>query len=553
MSTIAVRSTPDDVLVVGHRHPDTDAVCSAMAYASFYQWQTGQKAIACYLDELQAETVWLLHHLGLSAPRPITDVYLRVADVMETEVPHLRPGQTLREAGLLMHDHNVGALPVVDVSDDMLIGILRREMLADRYLEQLQLSPEIDLPVALLERTLDATLLAGDPGAVLKDRVWIATMTAEAARTMVGEGDIVIVGDQREVQRATVEAGAGCLIVTYDAPLDDEVVAEAGARRTVLLRTHHSPFAAALLLQQSIPVGRVMEREPAHSLAGDLLADAQALLRRSRLASLPVVDERGMLQGVLLRRHILAQTRRRVILTDHNHPDQTAPGVTESEIVAIIDHHNLGGLQTLQPLTILCEPVGSTCTLIAELYQRAGAPLPRALAGAMLASILSDTVHFRSPTTTPRDRAAVAWLEVQSGLEATALARALFRARLPQPPPPPSWWVRNNWKTYTFGEQQIGIGQVELAEIESVTPPKHALKQELVAAAQEQGLTTAFLLLTDILAEHSILLAADPIGQSLAERAFGGVFADGQILLPGVMSRKKQVVPPLAAALAGTP
>ena len=552
MSASTTRPASDNVLVVGHRHPDTDAVCSAMAYASFYAWQTGQPAVACYLDDLQPETVWLLHHLGLAPPRRITDVYLRVAEVMERDVPHLHPGQTLREAGLLMHDYNFGALPVVD-ENDILIGILRREMLADRYLEQLQLSPEIDLPVALLERTLDATLLAGDCDAVVKDRVWIATITAEAARTMVGAGDVVILGDQRDVQRAVLEAGAGCLIVTDGAPLDDTILRAAAGRGTVLLRTHHSPFAAALLLQQSIPVGRVMEREPPCARGGDLLADAQAQLRRSRLASLPVVDERGVLQGVLLRRHILAQTRRRVILTDHNHPDQTAPGVTESEIVAIVDHHNLGGLQTLQPLTILCEPVGCTCTLIAELYQRAGAPITPSLASAMLAAILSDTVHFRSPTTTPRDRAAVAWLEAQSGMEAATLARALFRARLPHPPPPPSWWVRSNWKTYTFGDQQIGIGQIELAEIESVMPPTHELQRELSAVAQEQGLTTAFLMLTDILEERSILLAADAAGQAIAARAFGSAFVDGQIPLPGVMSRKKQVVPPLAAALAAAP
>ena len=520
-----------------------------MAYAEFFTWQTGTPTVACYLDDLAPETDWLLQHLGLDAPRPITDVYLHVADVMETAVPHLHPEQTLREAGLLMHDHRVGALPVVD-EHGLLIGLLPRETLADRYLEQLQLSPEIDLPVALLQRTLDATLVAGDAGAVLRDRVWIATLTAEAARAMVGAGDIVILGDQREVQRATLEAGAGCLIVTGDAPLDESIVAAADERRTVLLCTHHSPFAAALLLQQSIPIGRIMEREPLSTRADDLLTDAQALLRRDRLSSLPVVDGRGLLQGVLLRRHILAQARRRVILTDHNHPDQTAPGVTESEIVAIVDHHNLGGLQTLQPLTILCEPVGATSTLIAELFRRMDAPLAPALAGAMLGAILSDTVHFRSPTTTPRDRAAVAWLEAKSGVEAASLAREMFRARLPSPPPPPSWWVHSNWKALSFDDKRIGIGQVELAEIASVIPPTDALRRELQAAVREQGLTTAFLMLTDILEEHSILLAADALGAELAERAFGGDHGDAGLHLPGVMSRKKQVVPPLAAALA---
>ncbi len=550
MSSFPIRPATEAVLVVGHRNPDTDAVCSALAYAALYQWQTGQPARACYLDELAPETAWLLEHLRLDPPKPITDVYLRVSDVMTTDTPALRPEQTLREAGLLMHDYAVGALPVVD-AQNQLQGVLRRETLADRYLEQLQLSPEIDLPVALLQRTLEARLVVGDPAAVLRDRVLIATITASATGKLVGTGDIVIVGDQIDVQRAAIEAGAGCLILTGDAPLDGDVVAAAGKRSVVLLRTPHSPFAAALLLQQSIPVERTMDREPASSQTDSLLVDAQAQLRGGRLASLPVVDDRGTLQGLLLRRHIVAQTRRRVILTDHNHPDQTAPGVAESEIVAIVDHHNLGGLQTLQPLTIVCEPVGSTCTLIAELYRRSDAPLEPALAGAMLAAVLSDTVHFRSPTTTQRDREAVAWLEGRSGLEAAPLARALFRARLPRPVPPPRWWVRSNWKVYTFGEQQIGIGQIELTDIEGVLPPVDELRRELGAAAAEDGLTSAFLLLTDILDERSILLAADPAGEAIARSAFGGDFVDGQLALPGVMSRKKQVLPPLAGVIAG--
>lgn len=543
-----IATSGQTVLVVGHRNPDTDAVCSALAYAAFYQWQTGETAVACYLDDLAPETIWLLQHLKLAAPRSITDVYLRVAEVMETQTPSLHPEQTIREAGLLMRDHEVGALPVVD-QNKHLIGILRRETLADRYLDQLQLSPEVNLPVELLQRTLEATLVAGDHAAILNDHVLIATMTAAEAREMIDNGDIVIAGGQSDLQQAAVAAGAGCLIVTQDAAIPTEVVTAAKASKTVLLRTHHSPFAAALLIQQSTPLSRLMEREPAVAHADDLLTEAQALLRRSRLASLPVVGDHDLLRGLLFRRHILAQNRRRVILTDHNHPDQTAPGVTESEIVAIVDHHNLGGLQTLQPLTILCEPVGCTCTLIAELFQQRGTPLTPALAGAMLAAILSDTVHFRSPTTTPRDRAAVAWLEEQSGEQAAPFARALFRARLPDPVPPPSWWIASNWKAYTFGDQEIGIGQIELTDVERVMPPKADLRRELQATVRERGLTTAFLMLTDILEERTLLLAADAAGEGLATRAFGQAFVDDQLELPGVMSRKKQVLPPLAAAL----
>lgn len=541
--------SPIPILVVGHTHPDTDAVCSALAYADAYRQITGELTIACHLDEIAPETQWVLEQFQLAPPRSIADVYLHVRDVMERDVPRLRPEQTVREAGLLLQERGVGALPVVD-EHDVLIGLFTREALADRYLEQLQLSEEVDLSVALLVQTLEATLVTGDSVRMLRERAWIATLRADMLRRTVGQGDIVIVGDQPDVQRAAIEAGAGCLILTDDAPLDDDVIAGAAERGIVLLRTRYSPFAAALLLVQSVSVGRVMQPEPLCCLDDDLLSEAQTLLRSQGRSSLPVVNVRGQLQGLLLRRHLAAQSRRRVILTDHNHPDQTAPGVPESEIVAIIDHHNLGGLQTLRPLTILCEPVGCTCTLITELYQRHQLPLAPQLAAGMLAAILSDTVHFRSPTTTERDRRAVAWLEQQSGQDAATLARGLFRARLPRPTPPAAWWVESNLKTYTFGAHAIGIGQVELTDIEAVMPPIEQLHAELSRVVQQQRLTTAFLLLTDILGEYSLLLASDAQGEQLSTQAFGQPFAGGASRLEHVMSRKKQVVPRIAAVLA---
>lgn len=539
------------VWVIGHRHPDTDAVCSALAYAHFYQWQTGREAIPYYLDEMAPETNWLLAHVGLAAPQPTADVYLRVADVMETQVPVLRPDHTLREAGLLMQTHEVRALPVVD-GEQRLVGLVQRDALATQYLEQLQLPEEVNLPVRVLQRVLNAELLAGSADAVLSERVWIATMTAETTLAKVGVGDGVIVGNQPDVQRAALDAGAACLIVTDDAPFDEPLIAAATQRNAIVLRTHHSPFAAALLLQQSVPVDRIMARDLLSLTVhpGVLLHEARAQLRQQNLTGLAVVDDQGRLRGMLLRRHLADQATRQIILTDHNHPDQAAPGVTESEIVGIIDHHNLGGLQTLRPLSIHCDPVGSTCTLVAELYQQTGAPLPSALAGAMLGAILSDTVRFRSPTTTQRDHAIAAWLVERSGEEIEPLARQLFRARLPMPIPSARWWVNRDTKIFTFGDTRFSISQVELTDIAEVMPPVEELQRALQDQVVEQRLKTAFVLLTDIVEQSSMLLAANAEGEMIASHAFERPFRDGRLALPGVMSRKKQVIPPLAAVLA---
>jgi len=539
----------DEVLVVGHHDPDTDAVCSALGYAAFYAWQTGEKAVACHLDELNRETAWLLAHLGLQPPRAIEDVYLRVGDVMVRDAPTLHADQTLREGGLLMQRHGLDALPVVD-QEGHLTGMLARGKLADRYLAELQLPLRVDLPLALLRRTLEADLISGDDAVVVCGRVCIATFAESHVPKRVGLGDLVIVGDQPDVQQATVLAGAGCLVATDDAPVCYEALAKAKSSNVVVLRTRKSTFAAAQLIQQSLPLTYAMDERPPLVREGDLLTDAFDQLRQYRLAALPAVGNGGMLKGLLLRRHLAEQNRRRVILTDHNHPDQAAAGVSESEILAIIDHHNLGGLRTLAPLRMIVDPLGCTCSLIAELYRRHNAPLTPPLAGAMLGAILSDTVEFRSPTTTPRDRNAAQWLAEKAGEDVGRLARGMFRARLPFPPPPPRWWVHHDWKIYRFGDKEIGIGQTELTEIEKSMPKVEALHDELRKAAKESGLFMAVLVLTDILEERSLMLVNDEKGLGLAARVFGASpNVSGFLVLPGVMSRKKQVVPPLASAL----
>ena len=545
MNTTAIH----EVLVVGHHDPDTDAVCSALAYAPFYAWQTGEKTVACHLDELNRETAWLLDHLGLPAPRAIKDVYLRVRDVMMTDVPELRPDQTLREGGLIMQDHGLEALPVVDPKGRF-TAMLARGKLADRYLAELHLPRRVDIPLALLRRTLEAELVVGQDAVVVRGRVCIATFSEAHVPKRVGLGDLVIVGDQGDVQRAAISAGAGCLVATDGASICRDACEAARGGGAVILRTRKTAFAAARLIQQSLPLTCAMDENSPRIGADDRLTDGFEQLRQHRLAALPVIDSDEMYLGLLLRRHLAGQGRRRVILTDHNHGDQAAAGVSESDILAIIDHHNLGGLRTLAPLRMQVEPLGCTCTLIAEEYRRHRAPLTRPIAGAMLGAILSDTVEFRSPTTTARDRKAADWLAEKAGEDMGVLARALFRARLPSPLPPPRWWVQHDWKIYRFGGQEIGIGQTELTEIEKSMPSVQALRHELQASAKASGLFMAFLVMTDILEERSFLLAHDERSLRLASLAFKMSPDDsGLLALPGVMSRKKQVVPTVAAAL----
>ena len=544
----ASTNTAEEVLVIGHRNPDTDAICSALAYADFYSRSNGTTAVACYLDELGPETVWLLTHLGLNPPRQISDVYWRVADVMRTDTPTITANTTIREAGLIMRAQELGSLPVLD-DQGKLLGVMPRDLLADRYLGLLQLTMRTRRSAAVIQRSLEAEQLSGPENGEMHGYILVGTFSPATANSRVTTGDIVVIEDDEALQSAVINAGAGCLIIAGNAPVSESIIEAAQMHGVIMLRTAYGALAIAALIEQSGYVSRVLDRDQVAVKPNDLLNDAQQHLRNSRLASLPVVDQHGMYRGLLLRRVLVPQDRRRVILIDHNHASQAAPGVGESAVIAIVDHHNLGGLRTLQPLTMQIEPVGCTCTLIAENYQRAGLKPPVALAGAMLGAILSDTVQFRSPTTTPRDRAAADWLAELSGEEIDTLAHNLFRARLPNPLPPPAWWVGRDWKTYTFGNTNIGIAQVELVDVEAVIPPIDELRTALAQQAERTGLASAFLMLTDILDEASTLIAANSFGEQIASRAFEREIHENRLLLPGVMSRKQQVVPQLAAAL----
>lgn len=538
----------DAILVIGHRNPDTDAVCSAMAYAHLFGWQTGRPTAPCYIEKLTPETEYVLGHLGLAPPQRITDVLLRAGTVAQP-APTLGPDQSLYEARALMQQHDLRALAVTD-ADGHLLGMVELSRLGNYFIEERATLPDIDLPLARLRPILtDLELLSGDEDAQLSGHLVLALQTAELLRHAVRPGDIVVIGYQPKVQRAAFESGAGCLLLVDGAELDAEALVLAKSHGAVIARTGASALRAIFALQAAVPVRQAMS-PPAAALAyDDLLTDGQEVLRESGRPALPVLDDAGRFHGLLLRRHLLPQARREIILTDHNHPDQAAQGVTESKVIAIVDHHNLGGLHTMAPLSMFIEPVGCTCTLIAEQARRAGAPIPRALAGAMLAAILSDTVQFRSPTTTPRDRVAAEWLAELSGESITDLALAMFRARLPQPTPPPSWWVTTDRKSFAFDDHTISISQIELVDVEAVMPPVDDLRAALAEVAATLRVDAAYLALTDIFESRSLLIADSQPSLSLAERAFGLRASGGCLALPGVMSRKAQIVPPLAAAL----
>lgn len=543
----------DTVWVVGHQNPDTDSVCSAIAYAALRRATDLPGATPARLGPLWTETAFALERCGVPAPALLTDVRRRVADVMNPAIVTIEHDATLFEAARLMREERKRLLPVVD-ERGRLRGVVTVDDLANRYLDDMAVYPAEDghAPVALdrFLRILGGERLAGTVAGPFRGRVWISSSRAETLRERVRPGDLVIVGDREDAQLAALDAGATCLVVVGGAPVGERVRALAAGRGAAVIGSPHDTYATARLLNLSLPVSEVMRPPAATVDPDDLAAEVAGALLGPGTRALPVVDEDGHIRGVLSRSDLLRGRRKRVILVDHNHRSQAVDGLEEAELLGVIDHHNLGDLRTAEPIVFILEPVGCTATIVAEHYRLAGLTPEAPIAGLLLAAIISDTLLFTSPTTTPRDRAAAGSLAPLAGLQVEAFAHDLFAARSDFSALTPRELVANNLKTYEFGGARLAIGQAETLATDYFLDHKAAFVAELERLKAEDGYDYALFLATDILHGRSTALYPGPAERRLVATAFAPATSGPDAAdLPGVVSRKKQIVPPLARAL----
>lgn len=545
--------SPDTVWVIGHQNPDTDSVCSAIAYAALRRQGDLPGATPARLGPLWGETEVALARCGVPAPILLGDVRQRVSDVMNATVATVTQDATLYEAARLMRQERKRLLPVVD-ERDRLQGVLTVDDLAGRYLDDMAVDAAEQAPVALerYRRILDGELLEGEPGHRFAGRIWIGSVQVPTLVERIVPGDLVIVGDREDAQGAALRAGVACLIVIGGRAVSPAIRTLARERGAALIVSPHNTYATARLLNLSLPVSAIM-RPPGRTVdPDDLAADAAGALLGPGTRALPVVDEDGHVHGILSRSDLLRGRRKRVILVDHNQRSQAVEGLDEAELLGVIDHHNLGDLRTVEPILFILEPVGCTATIIAEEYRAAGLTPERAIAGLLLAAIISDTLLLTSPTTTERDRSAVAELAALAGLDAEGFAQELFQARSDFSATTPRTLVGNNLKGYQFGGATLAIGQAETLATDYFLTHRGAFIAEMERVKAEGPYDYAIFLVTDILHGASVALYPGPAERRLLTGAFALAGAGPNVAeLPGVVSRKKQVVPPLARALDG--
>ena len=531
------------VLVFGHRNPDNDSICSAIAYAHLKNLVDPARVyVPGRLGPIPPESLWVLARCGVAEPLLVEHVRTRVMDVMSSDLITVCPSDSLRAVGALLRERGVRALPVV--ADREVCGLVTVQALAARYVEDLGVSGFAARPVTVgrVADTLDGDLLVGDPEHLLSGAVLVAAMEPETMRERIEAGDTLVVGDRRRTQPLAVEAGVACLIVTGGAEPEPRALELARKSGCAVITTAADSYAAARLLDLAHAVSEVMETEVFAVEPGTLLSEAAEDLFASPQREAPVV-EGGRLVGLLTRTNVARAGRREVILVDHNEVAQSADGIEDASVLEIVDHHRVGDVQTAAPITFLGLPVGATGTIVASRYRELEVEPTPPMATLMLAAILTDTVLLKSPTTTETDRDVVTWLAEELDIDHMDFALEMFRARSSGAPFSASEVLCRDLKEFRVGESLVAVGQVETVDANDVLEHRDEIVAAMSSLAESRGYETVLLMVTDVVREGSEIMVAGR--RRVAEKAFGVSFETGSAWFDGMLSRKKQVAPRL--------
>ena len=538
------------IYVTGHRNPDLDSIASAIGYAELKRrLDPNNDYVPVRLGEPNAQTRWVLERSGAPEPELLPHVLLRVSDAMRNRVRLAGDGEAVREVGLLMARDEVDLVPIVD-DDGVLAGVVTERALARRYVRESREASRLDAPttVGAIAGVLEGRQLVGEPEREATGRVWVLAMATASLPIGFRAGDVVVVGDRPDAQRIAIEVGVALLVTSNGTTPPEDVLALARARDVAVVASPLDSYVTSRMITLSAPCRALMDTDPLVVRPDDLLADIAETVKDVDYRAAVVVDGGRRPIGLVTRSDLVNPQPRRVLLVDHAEQAQSVVGVEHADIVEILDHHHVGSIETRIPVRATFDPVGSTATLVIERFRQSGMEPSHAVATLLLGAVLSDTVILNSPTTTDRDRAVIAYLEQVLAIDATGFGREMFERTSDLTSVPADEIIARDMKEYEAGGRTLRIAQVETVG-RALTERRDELLQALDAVRDRQGDALAALMVTDILAKATELYVSGD--RALAGRAFGAPADDGVIELPGVMSRKKQVAPPLLAAVSG--
>ncbi len=550
---------PSTTYVIGHRNPDADSICSAIAYAAYKEARGERGHVAARCGNSNARIDAILARFRQPLPLYLNDISPRVRDLMVTEVVSVSGDATCAEALDLLDRHNLRLLPVTG-PDRHVAGTLSLAHLGGIFIPRAgdpRLMRQVHTSLGHVARALSARVLhAGEVDRVEELYIRLGTMATRSfwklseQEQIPADRSLIIVGDRREIQQRAIELGVRALIITSNLPVDDDIVAQARARGTGLLVSPHDSATTAWVVRAAATITRVVEPQFASVHPDARIADIRRKFpaRDVQTPAFMVLDDAGSLVGVLSKGDLLKPATTRLILVDHNELSQAVAGADQVNVVEIIDHHRLGSLHTPQPILFLNEPVGSTCTIVADLFRRENLQPSPEIAGLMMSGLISDTLHLHSPTSTGKDAVILAWLAAIAGVDSRQLADEIFSSGSVILASPPEKAVRADFKLYEEEGVRFAVSQVEEMGFDNFQANSRVLADALAALREEERVAFAALLITDINTQNSLLLVkGDPA--FIARINHPAVVENETFDLPGIVSRKKQLIPYLTSLL----
>lgn len=546
------KTAPRHINIIGHQNPDTDSICSALAYA----WlKNGGRFTGLYearrAGHVNRETKYALQHFGVDAPRLCTDISPQIKDIDIRTQPGIQGEMSVRAAWNLMREVEIDTLCITDESNE-LQGLITIKDIADANMELLDTGvlAAANTPLTNLLETLDAELLVGDKDArITKGNICIGT-SPEIMEELVKPGDLVLVSNRYETQMCAIDCGAAALIVCCGSAVPRTIVARAKEKGCYILTTPYDTYAASRLVTTAAPVRHFMRTNRLLKFSVNTpVEDAQKVMASVRHRYFPILDENGKYCGVISRRNLLNVHRKQVILVDHNERAQAVDGLEQAEILEIIDHHRIGSLETVGPVYFRNVPVGCTATILYQIYKEQGVTPTKQVAGLLLSAILSDTLMFRSPTSTLLDEATAKALAELAGEDIPAYAEQMFEAGADLTGRDAEDVFRSDFKAFSRGDVKFGVGQSIYMTDNSRAAAEALVRPFLPEASRREGLPLIFYMFTDMKTQSTDLMVFGFDAEEIVRDAFHVEVKDGMAVLPGVVSRKKQLIPPLLAAL----
>lgn len=540
------------ILVIGHKNPDTDSICSAICYAHLKRMLTGKDYIPCRAGQVNAETKYVLDCFDIEPPRYLSSLNPRLSDVQYRDVAGIGAQMSLRRAWEYMSEKDIQTISVVD-ENNYIQGILTFSDIARFYMEDqgADALAEAKTSYRNLVDVLNGELVIGDPEQQLeRGKVVVAAANPDVMEEYLHEHDIVILGNRYESQLCAIEMKAGCIIIGLGSKVSRTIKKLAAEAHCAIIATPMDTYSCSKVINQAVPVQHVMRRSGLITFRpSELVEDVKKTVSKKRIRYYPILADDGKYIGMVSQRNLLDIEKQEVILVDHNERDQSVDGIGSARITEIIDHHRIDAIETSNPIYFRNQPLGCTATIIAQLYQENRVEITPAIAGLLCSAILSDTLMFRSPTCTPVDRRTAETLSEIAGIDIKSHAVAMFRAGSQLIDRSMDEIFHMDYKYYQVRGKRVAISQVTSVNQEELEEIQPQLLEYMQNCLPTSGLAMLFVMLTNIIEETTELLFAGQDAAEIVRAAFQQDCDTNSCLLTGVVSRKKQLVPPLLTAL----